>query len=113
MAQVAPKAEYKGQISVTVGMKITRPTGGIPVTGDLIKTSDPDDPRLANLRQAQECVVMVTEIATGTMIANYHTKLHQAKVDLKNMAEGKWTRYPKVTKRDHLLAPTLSGGGSK
>jgi len=51
--EMKPRPEYKGQISVMLGMKINRPQGGTPVTGDILKTEDPSDKRLDGLRAAQ------------------------------------------------------------
>lgn len=99
MAQAPTRAEYRGVIQFTAKILISRPQGGTPVTGQVIRTENPDDPVLADWKPQTPVTISVYEIATGVLVRHWHDKLDKAKDALRAMKAGTWVRFPKVARR--------------
>ena len=99
VAAAPVRAEYRGVIEFTEKMLVSRPQGGVPVTGKLVKTENPEDPVLAGYKPTLPVYILVYEIATGAQVMGWHDKLDKAQNALRSMKAGTWVRYPKVSRK--------------
>lgn len=91
--------KFRGVIQFTSKMLVARPQGGVPVTGEMIKTENPDDPILKDWKPTTPVTVSVFSTENGTLVKHYHDKLDKAQVALRTMRAGTWVQFPKVSRK--------------
>lgn len=95
----APVQKFRGVIQFTSKMLVARPQGGVPVTGQMIKSENPDDPVFKEWKPTTPVTVSVYSVENGTLVKHYHEKLDKAQVALRTMKAGTWVQFPKVSRK--------------